>query len=54
MSKKFYKGYNFRFKSKEQHKKVMNKLNYEDNISFQEFIENAIVDYLNDNYNPKK
>lgn len=44
----------FRFKDDEVYKEFMQKAKFKDDISFQKFVENAIKDYLNDNYDPKK
>ena len=43
----------FRFKDNEIYKEFMKKAKFEDDISFQGFVEKAINDYLNDEYNPK-
>jgi hypothetical protein len=50
--KKFYKGYNFRFKDKEKYFVFTDKIKREE-ISIQDFFENAINDYLKGNYNPE-
>ena len=44
----------FRFKDDEVYKVFMKKAKFEDDISFQGFVEKAIEDYLKGNYNPKE
>lgn len=51
---KHYKGIIYRFKDKEQYKEFMKRIQYDEESSFQSFVDRAIRDYLNGDYNPYK
>ena len=44
----------FRFKDDKIHREFMTRVQFDEDSSFQEFVELAVEDYLKGNYNPYK